>query len=971
MREMRGRSLLLLGSVLLLLGVWSLTRSGESGRGLRPAFPPPPEGSDPPPALSPPVEAVGGASVAPVFTPLQTDSATAPRRDGERERPAVLPPRLVGRVVDSNQRPVSGAEVYAASGVARDDWPLDAPAWKTREQEIRFATTDEYGAFRVTGLRPGPIRLSVRRAGFALFERHDVPLASGGETDVGELTLRRGAQLRGRLSAADGRPISGAVLTFLRPETSLSFASSRTGAPVGHTQRDGSFEIRELEPGPFVLAVEAPGQAPFRIEGVLRDTNEPLDLGHRRLPAPAWITGSAQPIRPGRLGDLVVHAMPTRAAQYVRRPDGTRGRRSLDVEGALEQRLQADGSFTLDHLLPDTSYTLRLLDEGDPLRVRDVWSEPLLVESGAEDITLRAHPSVRTAFDLVNGATGEQVLEFEHEWLGARSLPRAGTDFLRATTDEERATLVVRALGFAPHVGDPQPILPTPLLSPPVIALQPAEPLRIVVKDRERGTPVADARVVVLGADDGARREVRTDEDGVALAPGPGEPVRLGVLAQGYAPWLGDASGNTETIELDRGGSAAVRVLDSDGAPVRGALVRRSTTDPELARLERGAARAVTDLSGTARFEDVAPGRHRFEVARPEPQPLVEPPLRSVLDELPIPGTRRDDDDTEHAVAADDPLLPSEWSLAEVRAGELSSFTLGSDLLGTLAGRITERGAALVGAVLRLYPETDDFYADTRDPLAVARTDGTGRFTLENLFTGRYVVSIEHTTRVQASLHEVVVTPWTSPFEVDLDVATLHGLVAAEDGTPVAGANVFLPSSWKRARRDGRSDGAGDHNLFTWDERHSPPVVTTTDERGQFVLRGVDRTRALRIGAVSRRGFRGSVHFRRVTNALLGSEVEVRLNATSRLSVEGFHAQFPELSNRALGAAWRFGEHFDSALRFAHPHPRARHDFDGLTADWWIVFQVEIDGWGELSRLRVLENALMQPVGDTVVELFR
>ena len=32
---------------------------------------------------------------------------------------------------------------------------------------------------------------------------------------------------------------------------------------------------------------------------------------------------------------------------------------------------------------------------------------------------------------------------------------------------------------------------------------------------------------------------------------------------------------------------------------------------------------------------------------------------------------------------------------------------------------------------------------------------------------------------------------------------------------------------------------------------------------------------------------------------------------------------------------------------------------------------VEIDGWGEFSRLRVLDNALMQPVGNTVVELFR
>ena len=972
-------AVLCLGLLLIAVAIRVLSSSGErTENGLeRTESSAPPEVV--PTELKAPVDA-GTAGADLVFTPLEgrgpSDVATEdPSNDASPDETPreSIPPRLVGRVVDENGRPVRAVEVFATSNVPRDAWPLDAPLWTSRDQQIRVSVTDDYGAFRVEGLEAGPVRLSLRKKGRALEEVHHVPLASGGETDVGEIVLRRGGIVRGSVQLESGQPAPHAQLWFLRPEASQPHAAPRTGVPIARTNQRGTFVIEELELGPFELIIEADGAPLVSVKDTLTTLEPGLDLGRITLPEPEVITGSVRAVPPGRLPDLVVHALPTRAAEFLLRPDGSRGRSARELYGATSAPLRADGSFLLAGLQPDTQYSLRLLGAEDPLRIRDVWSEPAMVSSGTQDVTLSAHPSVRTTFDVVDRATGRQVTEFEHSWHGARSLPRDRTDYLRATTEAERAVLEVRATGYATYVGEPKPLVPTPLLSPPVVPLVSVETVAVLVRSKDGSRPIRGARVVIAmaGANEieAERQEAITDEDGKAVLNAPNDAgAWVGAIASGFAPRVVPIA-EAETIDLESGGSAAVRVLDSDGAPVRGAMVLRSDTDPNHRTVfgERKSG-AVTDLGGTAHFEHLSPGRHRFAIAKETPR--LSPPRRpSVLDALPIEAASPTDGPASEAET--EALLPSEWGLVEVRSGQLASFTIGSDYRGDLSGRITERGIPLSGAVLELYPRSADFYRDRRDPVAWARTDETGHFDIVNVQADRYDLSIVHASRVQPSLHAVTVTPWTSPFRVDLEVTSVFGIVTDDVGNPISGATVHLPAAWKQTLREAPSDGTGDHNLIAWKERTLPPVSTTSGLDGRFRLRGIDRERPLIIGAYDGDGHAGSVSFPRVGNALLGTEIEVRLNAASTLSVSGFAGQFPELSNRALGVAWRFGEHFDAPTRLVHPHPSARHEFRGLTADWWILFQAHVDGWGELDQLRVLENALMSPVDETAIELFR
>jgi hypothetical protein len=154
---------------------------------------------------------------------------------------------LAGRIFGPAGRPVSGARVEAARGVAE---------------------SDDEGRFRMSGLVPGAtVSLAVQAAGL----RGGLPAVlvppEGRSTRV-EIHLERAASLEGRLTDAAGRPIAGALVTLQEPPS-----------PRVLTDDDGHFDLDGLAPGRReAVALRPSGSALARAAVELREGPNRLDL---------------------------------------------------------------------------------------------------------------------------------------------------------------------------------------------------------------------------------------------------------------------------------------------------------------------------------------------------------------------------------------------------------------------------------------------------------------------------------------------------------------------------------------------------------------------------------------------------------------------------------------------------------------------------------------------------------------------
>ncbi len=355
-----------------------------------------------------------------------------------------------------------------------------------------------------------------------------------------------------------------------------------------------------------------------------------------------------------------------------------------------------------------------------------------------------------------------------------------------------------------------------------------------------------------------------------------------------------------------------------------------------------------------------APG---YEPYSSNPLALVEAnPLAPLRVELVPAGTNREVEAHEpEAIPA--PRVSCIHSLPgfELASPELTRIE-GSGGTETLTGRISENGAALVGAIVKLFPlrEREAFFEARDDAIQVARTDREGRFVLRHVAAGEHCLSVEHVSRAQLALRTV--DTQSSQLDIELGNRTLRGRVVTATGDSVADAEIHLPSHWKREARFATADGDGDRSVVAWEETESPPRVALTDADGRFEIVGLEGEGVLTLGARSKRFGVGTLRL-----ASLNEEATVLLSSNSTLLVDGYD---PKPLERALGVAWRWGRDYAHEIRFAFAPPLER-EFRGLSADEWTVFQAELDGWGEVSSLRVLAPSLLSPVGKSHVQLRR
>lgn len=158
----------------------------------------------------------------------------------------LLPGRTAsGRAVDRDGRPIADAYVAALSRSAEGDF--------VRSERVSTRTGAD-GRFQLAGLRPDlPHTLLVRREGLASCLIRGFDARSDAAIDLGDLVLRPGASLSGRLVSTDDQPIPDAWLDLATSEPGYSDPNLGLGRWSLRTGSSGRFHFLDLPPGHHVL----------------------------------------------------------------------------------------------------------------------------------------------------------------------------------------------------------------------------------------------------------------------------------------------------------------------------------------------------------------------------------------------------------------------------------------------------------------------------------------------------------------------------------------------------------------------------------------------------------------------------------------------------------------------------------------------------------------------------------------------
>lgn len=281
---------------------------------------------------------------------------------------------ITGNVVDEDGMAVVGALVRAADlpGTLAQFFPverfdpkgavlvrqesspikvIEMPAWVADAFEhlpIPSTRTDGEGRFRLVGVVPGSNLLATTSFGYLSDTKPSVIVRAGQVKDVGRITLKRGAELDGRVLDSKGEPVAGAEVLA---------GSTILVAPVDFAQRLGSSD----------------GQGKFHGEGFVPGK---VTVAARRGPGQPWVLAEPQDVE----GDVVVTLPAVLGADVaVLLPDGKppaaprfRLLQGRAGEGAAEMALfglvppvdlkdrlrpAAEGRWRIDGLLPGR-YTL-------------------------------------------------------------------------------------------------------------------------------------------------------------------------------------------------------------------------------------------------------------------------------------------------------------------------------------------------------------------------------------------------------------------------------------------------------------------------------------------------------------------------------------------------------------------------------------------------------------------------------------
>jgi protocatechuate 3,4-dioxygenase beta subunit len=269
-------------------------------------------------------------------------------------------------------------------------------------------------------------------------------------------------------------------------------------------------------------------------------------------------------------------------------------------------------------------------------------------------------------------------------------------------------------------------------------------------------------------------------------APRPGAPGRTTVDLE--------PGGRSDiTVRLLRGGVIAGQVLDSDGRPVQGALVTAAQRlfyrgRRRLTPFSSGAGLPATDDEGRFRIVSLPPGRYVVS-AMPTDEAPREATLRGPVTDVAI------------RTYAPNATELSGASVIELGPGDRHldvTIVLARGHLASISGIVLlADGSPAVGASINLRGAQQNL--DEVLNFALHRgstTDASGRFHVDNVMPGRFVVEAwSNSSRhpVGDALVELAGTDIEGVVLQQTSV-TLRGRFVTEDGTPVAARSHFPTS---------------------------------------------------------------------------------------------------------------------------------------------------------------------------------
>jgi protocatechuate 3,4-dioxygenase beta subunit len=669
------------------------------------------------------------------------------------------------------------------------------------------------------------------------------------------------------------------------------------------TDADGRFELAHVEPGQVSLRARHPDHPNARRDGVeVRAGAQLVDIVVA-LEAGATIAGKVVDVPAGVTGLRVIAAAVANERAAADGNDaglgmfGDIGAMVADF-GAIGERtveVAADGSFLLRGLRPGRPYRVNAVQQGRGFVDVAVCSQRLELRPPSAAVELRYDAGVRVTFRVVDARTKAPI---EQLWIDDRlrggngieammaMAPRGGRERAGSYPDgrvvlanlrpkaKQTLSIDIEALAHQKQTRTDLVLPSSGELDLGVIALEPAPVLKVLVTAAEGGAPVRGANVRVRARNaqpaaaggnpleemaarlqGGGSRPARTDGDGRCVLNLPaGAPIVVSVDSRDFAPFQSEplSPGIGSDVELPvsllRGGSVVVRVVGADGKAVAEARVERA--GPGGDRDQR-----ISDASGAATFERLAPGQHQFR--------------------LTVRGAGGGQDFAAMAARLGGggeaaPTGPG-WQAVAVADGERSELQLEQQPTAQLRGFVRDQGQAVAGARIQFVSGEGGAQGggELADRMAQFGGGGRGRsvrsgadgsFELKNLPAGNHRLRVSIEGWAMPNTVPLVLGFDDNVVDVALERTVVRGVVRGPDGAPVAGASVSVGVVRPPAGGDSDPMTAAVESMVPGglDAFTGGGSSVRSGDDGSFELVGVQSGVLLRVRA-SAKGFAGAI----------------------------------------------------------------------------------------------------------------